>query len=489
MPRRFNNPIVNVIFSSFKPLDGLLDEERTGIKWISQADRDLKTMVEEIIDSVRDQSCPKHIIVSSLQKFVGGSNINTIKAYVREIVEEVKAQRYNKLVFSTAWFIPNHERIWNVTSVFNKEVQMANESMGLARVNGHKAVMVPIGPFNKRRRIRGSQYLEWQMGLGLGNTLSYEGQKCIIRYFQTVLDCTFSARGEKIPSEPAKLSAPPSLGVTTGYDDDLFMKQLLAAKMIIPSRPADEVIMPYSNKQVGNMDWKIYQIQGEMRRVVQRQGVLEGTIRIMKQGDALPVWADLAVDTADDENAMVVDQDEGNDDEVIIIEEIPQAGNIVNDNEAVREVTEDDWVAVLNNDDQANVGQPERKSEKDCNEEIIELTRKVKIAEERSMAYKEANEVNEAKLVRERASVKFWKNTAKNASDCGAIERKKMTEQIRVLEFEHEHTKESLKRMTAEYEFLRDIYNSAERKRPQRLRITRSFVEDKDFDDYGKNHK
>ncbi len=508
MSRRFNNPNVNVIFSSFKPLDGLLDQERTGIKWISLADRDLKSMVENIIDSVRDQSCPKHILVSSFQKYVGGSAITTMKSYIREIVEEVKAQSFNKLVFSTAWFTPNHERILDVISLFNKEVQLANESMGMARVNGHKALMVPIAKNNKRRRVRSRNWLEWQLGLGLGKTLSYEGQQCLIRYFLTVMDTTFSAFCELPQSNAAECKQPPSLADTPGYFDDIYMLQVLAARMIIPPRPEGEAELLFSNKfRPGRNSWKVHTEHGALRRFAQREGALEGISLMMRRGDSLPVWIDIQPVEMAHVAQAAEDADES--DEIMIIEEEesvqqPEAtlsedeDFLINENEAVREVEifEDVSLEELDLVDHENEqeevrGEPEKKTEREYNEDmknlqmkVDEAERKLNIAEEKLEAYKASNEGSEAKLVREKAAVKYWRNNV----DVKEMEKKKLCEQLKDLDFTHEHTKESLKRMTAEYEFLRNVYSS-ERMKQQRVRVTRRYVKDQDFEAYGKNHK
>ena len=95
--------VIEVVFSNFKVYDDLWTETRTR-KWISLSDRSLRTMVELIIDAVRDNHAPKNIIIQCFQKFIGGCNIELMKNYMDKIVEEVNAQKYNKVIFTTCYF-------------------------------------------------------------------------------------------------------------------------------------------------------------------------------------------------------------------------------------------------------------------------------------------------------------------------------------------------------------------------------------------------
>ena len=497
MARRFNNPIKNVVFSNFKPLDGILDQERTGIYWISLADKDLKSMIEVIIDSVRDTTVPKHIVVMSLQKYVGGTNVNTMKAYVKEIVDEVNAQKYNKLVFSTANFIPNHERIWQVTAKFNKMIHAANEKMNMARVNGHKAVMIPVSKKDKRRRVRVSQWFEPQLGIGLGNTLSYEGQKNLVKYIMTVLDTTFSSRGQRLESQEAKDLSPPSLAHTTGYNDDLYMKQQMAAKHIIyrPIPEGERQLLCSNKKHHGYLNYWIHKEHGMLRRFNEREGVLFGIQTLMKRGDSVPMWTEMARENevrADEEIEVITI-----DDEYLINEEEEAVREIHMVEEVSLEELEIDDMHSVSDEQDMNVDnnvhvEPEKQKKRNDNEsddykiqgQLDEKERQVQIAEEKTQSYKSMMEAQEAKISKERAASKYWQKTAENKE----VEKKKILEQLRELQFEYDHIKGNLKRMTAEYEFLRNTYSSEKRKQ-ERLRVTRRYTEDEDFELYGKNQK
>ena len=60
-------------------------------------------MVDVIIEEVKDDKVPKHIIVTSLQKFVGGASMDKLKRAILDISKAVYDQDVNKLVFSTAF--------------------------------------------------------------------------------------------------------------------------------------------------------------------------------------------------------------------------------------------------------------------------------------------------------------------------------------------------------------------------------------------------
>ncbi len=495
MAHRFNSPTRYIIFGSFKLSDGVLNEARSGITYISLADRDMKSMTETIIDAVRDQSVPKNILVTAYQKFVGGARWSVLKSFIWEIVEEVKAQKFNRLAFSTCYFVPSHEKVWHSVAVFNREAQTANESLGIARVNGHKAVMMFVSPKSKERMVNPDQWLEHQLGLHIGNHLSFEGQKNLIRFFRPVFDKTFSYN--HLPARyPPEIMKPQSLAKTPGFHDIPFMRQILRAKMIIveptpegerPLRCASSYDMP------GWRDWRVFKDNGKLERFSQKEGILEAAIIWAKQGDAVPDWT------------QMMEQDREQDVEVIeeevIVEEVVEMEVANGNNDEIEDhlIREDDpvrEVEVVNGEislEEIEVleivgGETEQNERRNNNEDELmrrmdELNRKLEIEIEKSTAYKNALDAQEVKVAREKAATKQWKSVV----ELKEIELSKVKNRYADLERELDHVNGNWDRMTAEYEYLRNICG-LEKKKLTRLRITRKYTKDEDHKKYGKNH-
>ena len=517
MAKRFNNPTRNVVFSSFNLLEGVLDQERTGITWISLADRDLKAMTKIIVDAVKDTKVPKHIIITAMQKFVGGTPIKKLKESIKEISDAVRSQGMNKVVFSTANFVPAHERVWGAVALFNKEVQVANEALNMPRVNGHKAVMMPNSSLDMTRRVRLSQWLEPQLGTNVGNHLSYEGQENHVKFLMTVFDRAFSPYNHRPASRVPREQQPMSLAVTPGYCDDSFFRQVLTRKLIItkPLSPNEKILQCSNQRQPGWEDWEVFKKHGSLWRYWEKMGILEAYIKIMKQGNPIPTWVvtgsvaqeegqdmveEEVVERADVmiENVEVMDEqedgqddnhedelgDEGEDDEVVFIQEVPAQER--NDSRMDDEFSEPvRQVEFVENEDKTE--SENNKTERDCiesenlKEQVKKLKREKEIMEEKMKAYQRKNENLEARLAREKTTTKHWRSMLD-------IKRKEHNDLLKKMEDDHNHTKANLKRMTAEYEFLRNTY-STERRKQERLRATRRFVKDSDFDKFGKNHK
>lgn len=501
MPR-FNNPTRNVVFSSFNLLDGVLDQARTGITWISLADRDLKAMTKTIVDAVKDTTVPKHIIVTAMQKFVGGTPINKLKEAIKEISDAVRGQEMNKLAFSTAHFVPAHEKVWGAVAAFNKEVQMENERLNMPRVNGHKAVMMPNSNVDMTRRVRLSQWLEPQLGTNIGNHLSFEGQENHVRFLMTVFDRAFSPYNHRPASREPREQQPMTLAVTPGYCDDLFFKQVLRRKLIITSpQPSGEKILDCTNhRQPGWEEWEVFRKHGSLWRYWEKMGILEAYIKIMKKGDEIPAWIiapkevkepvavvvedAVALDEQDDDlEVAMIDE---NDDEVVFLQEVPaqeRNDSRMDDDAETKPIRQVEVLEEVNEFENNKDGRDSIENE-NLKERVEELIREKEIVMEKMKAYQSKNEMLEAKLAREKTTAKHWKSLVD-------IKQRECNDTLKKMEDDLKHTKHNLQRMTAEYEFLRNIYTADRTKqtKQERLRVTRRYARDKDFEAYGKNHK
>ncbi len=120
---KFNSPIQDIVFSSFKIKKEVLGEDRRGIRWLSLSNYDLHTAVDIIKEAIIDQQQPKNIIIQVLQKYIGDFNIQHLIDHMYEIYREATKQTKNKVAFGTALFIPTDERYGECMGFLTKNVK------------------------------------------------------------------------------------------------------------------------------------------------------------------------------------------------------------------------------------------------------------------------------------------------------------------------------------------------------------------------------
>ena len=343
--------IVDLIYASFRPADELWQDTEDR-RWLSMAGMRLKDQVEHTIDAIRDQSVPKNILILFFQQWIGGTPLNIIRGYMNEILDEARAQKWNRICFSTCWYTPSHEKVWHSVTDYNTMAQRTNELMGRSRVNIHRAVMSRISEFSYKLRSRLAMWAEPQMGLALGYHLSHEGMKSVLKMVHEVMDTAFSMKKRKrsersYRDEP---DCPPPLSQTPGWNKNKFMRQLLADRGLVPDvRKRGEKRLKMSTQKIPGADsWHVFVTHGPLNRFDEREGILEAIIHLWNRKDKMPVWGaeedeieDVVVEEVVD-NAVV----EGVvDNEVVedVVKEVVVDGDAVDDGEAPYDPEE--WIA------------------------------------------------------------------------------------------------------------------------------------------------
>ena len=289
------------VLASYKPYDGLWEDSETR-KWISMANKSLREMVDVTLTAIRDTTVPKNILVIFFQKYVGGISLSVLRGYVREIVDEARGQNWNKILFSTCWFTPAHQQVWGVVGEFNRYVHRANEAMGMNRVNLHKCLMSQVdGRYDLRTRC--AMWLEFQLGLHLGQHLSYEGVASVVKSVIIVLNTAYVIPKKVMRSRETRKVVPPALAVTPGYNKNVFMRQLLADRGLIPQeRRSGRRLIMSTQRMPGWKNWNVFQQHGPLRRYNQREGILEALTMLLRRSDPVPVW-----ETSNDSSVVVED--------------------------------------------------------------------------------------------------------------------------------------------------------------------------------------
>ena len=449
---KFTNPVIDVVFSSFKMSEAVLDEQRVGIRWVSMANYDLATTVETIKEAIRDQRQAKNIVVQVLQKFLGDFNVQTLINHMYDIYELVKKQSQNKLAFGTAIFIPAEEKSWAMYGIFNKECQILNEMLNIPRVNLHRSVMSQISIDDLTLRVRPACWQEFQLGLAVGSTLSHEGQENLLRYIQTVFDKVFSRNAYVLRSRAAKVLIPPSLACTPGYYDNTYYVQVLEQMRIIRPRPRStggeaQPRLKYTDKRLpGWRFWKVYSQHGPLWSPSSREGILEAHLIMHNKSDPKPVWNQAVesvevvnIDETDDEsdfdqpNPPMPDRNRGE----------KQKNSEENRGEKQKNSEENDDDVDDSVFEQPNPPMPDRnrgekqkntkrksiesENDDDRTTELLQLAknkvqeceRMLSVTNEKVKAFKKELSVKDAQIVREKAASKHWRAEAeKKQTEC-----------------------------------------------------------------------
>ena len=480
--RRFNRKDVDIIFSSFKMFGDIWDEERLGKKWISLADKSMDEMTEIIISTVKDQTTRKNIIVQNYQKFVGGSNHNKIKDHLLRIKAEVEAQRANKLSFSTAFFVPNHIAVWDKVGEFNQLVHQLCDEMGVTRVNLHRAVMAQMSPTDRSLRVRASSWAENQLCVGLGSNPSYEACQKIANTVITVFDKAFCEQNlaNNPKSRPPTVKIPPCLSVTPGFCDVAFMRQLLVDKMIIKTKKksSNDARPKHSEQRAqGWRDWHIYKLHGSLDRYTEKEGALLAHRMMLKKGDEVPVWEENPDEWVTDRNVVIINPMINNNKSAQANQEAKDAKD--NDDK-------DDYDEHQINDVHLEA-EPQKQNKTVYNEDeqlavalnkVDMLERQLEICQEKVKAYEKTIDGKEALVHKEKAAAKYWRQQ----SEFNKTERSQAVDQNCKLRMEVNSVTKELERMTSEYEYLRNLYES-QLPFPFRVKVTRHFQDTEDNSD------
>lgn len=506
---KFNNPCLDVMIASYKNLDGIWDEARLGRKWLSLANYDLETTVQVIKDALIDTTTEKHLVVQVFQKFIGYVDVQILINHMNDIADIAKAQTLNKVAFSTMWFAPAMEKYWRQVAIFNRAAHRANESLRIPRVNIHRAIMSQIDPETDQSLcIRPAMWQEYQLGWDLGLNLSYEGQQKVSRYVQKVFDTVFGRNAFTGEGRPTRVTVPPSLAVTSGYENNRYMMQRLEEKGIIRSRTKSagsrrDRRLEWSDQRLpGWRYWKVFQEHGTLWNINCREGILEAHLYMINKSDEMPVWGSQVGEDREEETVdkEPVSDNKSEEDErqTECIEGRVEKESVNNDerDEEERQVEdiESDEDEVF--EDEKGEKEKERKEnsiERDnCTTKLLKLARnKIKdservlsVANEKLKAYKADISKKDEMLAKERGACRHWKTIAERAQN----KYDDLLNQLHKLKVELKAKEKEHNRVVVEYEYLRGIYES-EKDRPQRIKITRQIAKNRDFRRYSEDRK
>ena len=410
MSASYNSPVKDIVFGSFNMPEQIWPEERLKITWVSLASHHEEEMANIVIKAIKAQNIPKNILVQCFQRHVGEVDVEKLIRLMGLITEEAKKQTQNRVAFGTSWFTPAKANVWACFSIFNKETHRLNEELGVARVNLHKCLMSQVDEYRDLSlMIRGQMYLEFQLGVDLGSTVSIEGIKRLKNTLMKVFDHAFQDDPNRPRSNNYRTKLPPSLSVTPGYEDDQFMIQLLEEKRIIKARTRSAGNNPpqlrcSDKRSPGWRKLDVFIENGALWNYESRGVVLQTIKDARNISNEVPKWIIVDEDDSQDMDITAEDKDGDNNDD--------------------DETDYDDEVFCITakESEKSKKSKTKKQSCKDCNEieNLLQLARdnvkdserQLTVAVEKMKVYKQEIESKEAQLAKERAATKHWREVS-----------------------------------------------------------------------------
>ena len=449
--------ILDIIFAGYKMPEYILDERISRIKWVSLKNYDLQTATQVICEAIIDQSITKNIVICAYQKWAGAIENSKITKCFDEIVATYKAQERNKIVFSTFWYLPNSSSVWKQVRDLNDKVRFYNEMIDMPQLCMHKMGTTWVSECDRTLRIRGMVFIEFQLGIGLGHSLSVEGLLKVKNYLLVAMDITFSPNAEKKRVRYARAVAPPPLIETEGYRFNEFFKQELRDRNLA-GRPASTGGSRSNNltwsqrRPEGWRNWDVYR-KNPCWTKEERMRALEQHLELINRSDERPVWGK----AKQVPKAQHVPEEVKEEEDLIVFSEGEQ--DDVFDEAAEREVEILTKELSLNDDKEVEIEYNEDEHDIYMEGEDDGIDRYNRVNEELVAQYRKELASKTAQIVKEKAASKHWRHEADksdNANNTLVKDVEYYKRRCQVLEAQ-------LKRVQDEYKFLKGLYEDGSR--------------------------
>ncbi len=477
-------PPKDYIFASYMMPQRIWDEATTRARWISLKSFDIRSCTDVILDAVNDQSESKNIVILVFQKWAGALENKKITKYMEEIVDAVKKQEKNKVIFGSNMFIPNSSVVWKKVGELNEIIRSLNERLGMPPLNMHKMAMCWISESDKTLRVRGSSFVEFQLGLGLGINPSYECLIKIKNHILIALDNTFYGTAARRRSSSVRVRVPPPLIETEGYRFNEFHRQELEDRNL-GGRPKStggyrRSRLTWSQRRPeGWHSWDIYKTAPWTKE--ERERVLMEYVEELHQTSERPKWGVQAKEEVKEDVQEEVFVGESVDDLIVFSEDEGFDQGDLEDRE-VEVLTKN---LTLGGGEDREEEEIEEKDIEDCNESELEAieaddidvhARYNRINEELVLQYRKELDTKKVQLSKEKTASKQWKVVANKVVE----EKHAMVKDLEYYKRRVEVLESQVERINNEYYFLKGLYEHGGRKRE--LKVTgRAYANDEDF--------
>ncbi len=459
-----------------------MDERISRIRWYSLKNYDLLTTTNVVIDAILDQSQTKNIVIANYQKFAGAIENHKITRCFDRIVDALRSQERNKIVFSTCVYLPSSSNVWKQVAELNDKIRLYNEMIDMPQFCLHKMATSWISEEDRTLRVRGMIFIEFQLGLSLGTNWSTEGLLKVKKYLINAFDIVFSVQAERKKIRYASAPIPPPLIETDGYRKNEFHKQTLRDRNLA-GRPASTGSMRHrltwsERKPEGWKYWEVYQ-KNPCDTKEERERALQDHLAELHVSSERPVWGNKGEQKIEPQAQREDQIDEPYDPEdmdLIVFSDEEDCVVVEDAQEVDREVE------VLTRDLSINEQEEEEDIEYnedehgDLSDDDTGINRYDQVNEELVIQYRKELANTKAQICKEKAASKHWKSTAnksENANHALVKDLEYYKRRVKVLEGQ-------VKRISDEYSYLKGLYEQDGRK--WQLKVTdRKFARSGDF--------
>ena len=223
-------------------------DEREGAKYIAMPAMSI-TQATTKIRSMLKSKVPANFIVLVYQAYVENTDLTTIESNLSDLVQSAMRNDHHKLVITSCWFVPVHERNWEKVNALNAHIRLLNLDMGMQPLSLQKALLCN-NPNGKIQYIRPKMFAEYVNRIGLGESLSVEGMEKIREYILKYIEGGAFEDTEK-PASKAVVpdSIPPALCFSNGYKGDAVMMEFIKDKGL--RTPVRTSSLPRSRAEAG----------------------------------------------------------------------------------------------------------------------------------------------------------------------------------------------------------------------------------------------
>ena len=210
----------------------------------------LEQMVQVITKDIDDIETPKLLIIQCFGKVLYNRTNQSVIDFLYQMISQVDDLGIHKIAPSTNHFIPAKPGSWEHCAHYNAETRIMCIDRGQPPLTLHKALMyrelVDYGPL----LITGSMWQEYELGEGLGHTLSKAGYKKYLHFILKAFENQFKNR-----HHPSKryigTPQPPPLSETIGYSDNPRMMQILEEEGLlnVPNHRRTQQVPPQNRFQ------------------------------------------------------------------------------------------------------------------------------------------------------------------------------------------------------------------------------------------------
>ena len=222
-------PRINTVYANMY-IPGWQHKEQE-IDWIGLVDENLEEITTRIVADLGSAKEGRNVLLMCFQKFAATHTVAQLEPYLFRILDIAEEVKIHKILWATAFFIPEQYTKWPEVGYFNRRVRKMNLIANMPPNNIHKVIM---RTHQGKMAIKPAMFLDYQLYCGLGRIFSPEALDKIVNNIVTVFTKSFAEEDRPKSKELVKDWLPKALHETPGFRDDTYSMNLMKRKGLLP---------------------------------------------------------------------------------------------------------------------------------------------------------------------------------------------------------------------------------------------------------------